>query len=481
MPVTLDQPISWKTATADDAAMLDNLQPNIVKPHTRDFLSLLFLSFDGAEAGRALLGALAPLMKSARAHLREIEAFKQPGRTPGTPYVGVGVSRHGYDRLGVAQIPPDPSFQRGMHSEPRLNDPDVQTWDPHLRDAAALHAVVLVGDTTMEAKVAMHARIAALVDATPGVRVLGTQDGLGQHNSNGDGIEHFGYVDGRSQPLFLQEDIDAEQATTDGTANWDPAFPLRQVIVPDLAAPNPDVHFGSYFVYRKLEQNVRLFKQSEKEYAEALQLADDERAGGMLVGRFEDGTPVTVQSAEGMKHPVPNNFNYDSDKLGAKCPFLGHVRKTNPRGTGGFEAHADERKHLMARRGQTYGVRTDDANDGQIENKPQGNVGLLFMAFNSSIGNQFEFTQINWANNGGFPLVPAGAAQPGVDPVIGQTRNDAARPPMNCPVTWGDAGSMAGAPAVPRAVTMKGGAYFFMPSLAFLAGLAPAAQAKKSN
>lgn len=75
----------------------------------------------------------------------------------------------------------------------------------------------------------------------------------------------------------------------------------------------------------------------------------------------------------------------------------------------------------MARRGQTYGVRVDGLNDGKIENKPEREFGLVFMAFNSNIGNQFEFTQITWANNPEFPEVPAGSAQPGTDPVIGQT------------------------------------------------------------
>ena len=51
---------------------------------------------------------------------------------------------------------------------------------------------------------------------------------------------------------------------------------------------------------------------------------------------------------------------------------------------------------------------------------------------------------------------------------------------MTCPVSWGDPYSMKSAPAVPRAVTMKGGAYFFMPSLAFLAALAPGKNGIKS-
>ena len=125
----------------------------------------------------------------------------------------------------------------------------------------------------------------------------------------------------------------------------------------------------------------------------------------------------------------------------------------------------------MPRRGQTYGVRVDNPNDGQLDNKPERHVGLLFMAFNSDIAKQFEFTQITWANNPNFPQVQAGSAAPGVDPVIGQTPSNGPRPRTGCPAQWGDPTSMKTVAAVSQAVTMKGGEYFFMPSLAFLRAL----------
>ncbi|EJB02331.1 hypothetical protein Rleg9DRAFT_7368 [Rhizobium leguminosarum bv. trifolii WSM597] len=468
MAVTLNSPISWKNASADDSAMLDSLQPNIIKAHVREFLTLIFLRFDDQAAAKSFLRSLSTtLMKSAKQHLLEIEAFKATS-TPGTPYIGLGLTDGGYEFLQTTQRPTDRIFRAGMQNS-SLNDPNVGTWDSYFQNP--IHAVVLIGDMLNDTKIAAHDQVVSLIQASKGVTIVGTQDGLGLHNDNHEGIEHFGYVDGRSQPLFLLEDIDAEENATDGIANWDPAFPLEQVIVPDPAAPDPAVHFGSYFVYRKLEQNVRLFKGEELKLANRLFGTEDERAGAMVVGRFEDGTPTTMQREDGVESPVPNNFNYFSDKSGAKCPFSGHIRKTNPRGTGGFEDTAGERTHLMARRGQTYGVRTDNPNDGIVENKPESYVGLLFMAFNSDIGNQFEFTQKNWANNPRFPAVPAGFPAPGVDPVIGQTPSDAARPDMEGAATWGDPSSLKTVPTVPRAVTMKGGEYFFMPSLPFLRSL----------
>ena len=50
MPVTLNTPISWKSASAADLAMLTNLQPNILKAHTREFLTLLFVRFNDPAA-----------------------------------------------------------------------------------------------------------------------------------------------------------------------------------------------------------------------------------------------------------------------------------------------------------------------------------------------------------------------------------------------------------------------------------------------
>jgi Dyp-type peroxidase family len=464
MPVDLTVPLTWKSATGQAATALDNLQPNIVRPHVREHLSVLFLQFGNAMEGRQFLHDVEGLMKSARQHLQEVEDFKATGK-PGTPYVGIGLTRAGYGALGVTNgVPADPSFTRGMKdpaSRNDLHDPPVSTWDLPYRQE--IHAVALIGDATDAGMSA--ARNDVLDRITGSTTVVGEETGLGQHNASGDGIEHFGYVDGRSQPLFLTEDIDSEIANTPGATVWDPAFGLDRVLVPDTAATDPAVHFGSYFVFRKLEQNVRRFHQAEDELADALGLisGDRERAGAMLIGRFEDGTPLTTQQTAGAPLPVTNNFTYGADPDGRRCPFQGHIRKSNPRGSGGFGPAEGERLHIMARRGQTYGQRTDDPDaDLPPGARPTGGVGLLFMAFNVDVGAQFDFVQNVWVNNPGFPN-PNGGAAPGPDLVIGQgSRSEGTWFPI-----WDAAASLT-AEAVPQAVTMKGGEYFFMPSLEFL-------------
>jgi len=468
MTVNTEETLSWETATGEAATMLENLQPNILKGHVRDFLSVFFLRFDDTTEGRTFLGLVRrQLMKSAKDHLQEVRAHAQDG-TDGTPYVGVGLTSAGYSTLAVTAPPTDAQFGQtgGMKgSRTGLADPPLSTWEAPFR--AEIHAVVLVGDSAGNEQRYEMTRQAVLALVTDGITVLAEELGRTLSNAAGDGIEHFGYVDGRSQPLFLTEDISAENGP--GTPAWNPAFPLKQVIVPDPAAPDPAVHFGSYLVFRKLEQNVALFKQGELDLADRLGLIgeDRERAGAMMVGRFEDGTAATLrEDAAGLRVPVANDFTYDADAEGSKCPFHAHIRKSNPRGTDDFE-----RSHIMARRGQTYGHRTDDPGaDLPPGQRPTGGVGLLFMAFNADLANQFEFTQAKWVNNERFPFGTP-FAEPGLDPVIGQ----GGRGPVHYAAEWGGKDQTETANAA-QAVTLKGGQYFFFPSLAFLSTFAPPEQ-----
>jgi Dyp-type peroxidase family len=461
MTVDLTQPLAWKRATGDASTMLDELQPNILKAHVRDCLSVLLLHFaDPRQARTFLHGVAEDLMKSARTHLEETEEYKTSnGRTPGSPYVGVGLSFEGYAALDVPleNRPPDASYARGMRAaatQRDLRDPSTETWDAPYADP--IHAVVLVADKTAGPR---NERRAALDARLPeSISVIGEETGVALYDDGKRGIEHFGYVDGRSQPLFLVEDIEAERMTTDGINVWDPSFPLEQIIVSDPAAPDPSTHYGSYFVLRKLEQNVALFEAQEEHLADQLGLIEDddrERAGAMLVGRFEDGTPLTLQRDAGADNPVMNDFTYASDPQGMKCPLYAHIRKVNPRA-------ADERRHLMARRGQTYGVRDLSKEEAKERPLPVGGVGLLFMAFNASIGEQFEYTQHSFANLADSAPGPTS----GVDPIIGQ----GVRGKTASPKSWGDS-NLTTTDAIAEAVMMKGGEYFFMPSLAFLRSL----------
>jgi Dyp-type peroxidase family len=285
--------------------------------------------------------------------------------------------------------------------------------------------------------------------------------GKAYRNKAGDGIEHFGYVDGRSQPLMMQSDIDKEKVM-DGISEYNPSAPLGQFIFEDpMDAQNG---YGSFFVFRKLEQNVKGFKEKEKELANDLRLdgEDKERSGAMVVGRFEDGTPLTKEM-QASGRPVTNNFNYDTDQTGSRCPFQGHIRKSNPRGSspGGLEF---DKSVQMARRGITYGERTQDPDSLEFTDKPTENVGLLFMSYQASIERQFRFIQTSWVNSESFPVKSEDEIHfPGIDPIIGQISNKNPIeqrwfPQFNC--EHKEVKSL-----FEGFVNLKGGEYFYAPSL----------------
>jgi deferrochelatase/peroxidase EfeB len=436
--------------------MLDTLQPNILAPHARSHLRVLLMSFATADAGKAFLRSVAqaspPIHKSAFAHLVERENVRD-GRGLRTPYVGVGLSRSGYARLEAdARAPRDPAFARGMRNKQTLDllrDPPPSRWDEPYR--GDVHAIVLIGAKGARDVDRLDGRIRALCPA--GVSIAGAERGRAIVSREGWTMEHFGFRDAISDPLFLDEDIARAATRHSGPVRWDPGLPLGRVLVPD--STGDPRHFGSYLVYRKLEQDVGGFYEACKQLAGSLDLSHEqlELAGALLIGRFRDGTPVG-HGAPGLPADQQNNFTYVDDLGGGWCPLTAHVRKTNPRGSSA--EFRTERNHLMARRGQTYDERL--ATDGASDKRPRTGVGLLFMALNASIEEQFEHVQAQWASDHSLPIANNRRTR-GADQIIGAEP----RTELQLPARAGGPGRVDVSP-VSQLVTMKGGEYFFLPS-----------------
>jgi len=486
MPVTLTAPLAWKKATADERQMLEDLQGNILKGHGRNFTVNLFLHFDvqKRDAARTFVHQVAGLLPTAWSQLEANTVYKTTGKSAPV-FSAFFLTARGYGALGRADLKPTLNagpFEAGMKARiTDLNDPPLQTWNDTFQ--GDIHAMLLIADNSEAARNAVHTQVRALIAKTHGaVTVLGEEDGRAMRNPDGHGIEHFGYVDGRSQPLMLVEDVEEEKTKPGGGIDqWNPTIPLGQVLVPSPGGSSGNSH-GSYFVFRKLEQNVRGFKKDEQQLAEFLGLGaretDPEQAaerkelaGAMVVGRFENGMPVVQQDESGnlKNKEVPNNFNFKADPNGLKCPFAGHIRKSNPRGDSEdrfpqFVPKGSEIGHLMARRGITYGVRAVQPNDPKLrfEDMPTGNVGLLFMAYQSNLENQFEFTQRTWVNNPDFV-----GPNTGIDPIIGQTPGANAQ---KWPDAWGRS-LKDKAYDFSDWVTLQGGEYFFAPAISTLKAL----------
>ncbi|MBO0937430.1 Dyp-type peroxidase [Fibrella sp. HMF5335] len=459
--------------------MLEGVQGNILKAHGRHHTANVFIRCnpddESATNTRAWLKSLVTneVVKSAYTHLRNNALFKSSGGEIDTGlFACVHISAAGYEylfpddaRIGRFEA----TFRNGMAGAD-LRDPDPALWEVGFRGEQ--HVMILLA----------HANPAelekAVVDVQQAVCAFGfittLERGNALLNHAGAGIEHFGYVDGVSQPLFFEDEWDTYKQQNHIRSARDVLFDPRAdkglVLTADPFGNGDANARGSYFVFRKLEQNVKGFKQAEANVASQLRLEGDdrERAGAMIVGRFEDGTPAQMSDEEGLiNSAMLNNFDYKTADGASKCPFHAHIRKVNPRSgllNGGM---AEAKKHIMARRGIPFGSRTDGPNDGQIYNKPEGGVGLLFMSYQASIRNQFEVIQHNWANSEQTPDNddPTGSGPTvGIDPVIGQ--GDGTRTGQFATV-WGDRQSLTDA-LFPQFVTMKGGEYFFAPSMAFL-------------
>ncbi|MCB0634555.1 MAG: Dyp-type peroxidase [Saprospiraceae bacterium] len=136
--------------------------------------------------------------------------------------------------------------------------------------------------------------------------------------------------------------------------------------------------YGSFFVFRKLEVNRSRFEELTDKLAEVLYEHNDlsieecrRLAEAMYVGRYKNGTPL-VSSQRPFPVPVDthNNFDYEEDQLGLRCPVHAHIRSVNDRTDG-------KRTPPILRRGMTY---TDNPNSRYASIK-----GLLFISYQSSI------------------------------------------------------------------------------------------------
>jgi hypothetical protein len=92
------------------------------------------------------------------------------------------------------------------------------------------------------------------------------------------------------------------------------------------------------------------------------------------------------------------------------------------------------------------------------------------MCFQQNVEEQFEFIQRTWVDNEHFPkgvLTLGLLGDTGDDPLIGQDPDEAQRWPKK----WGDGDAGKRSFNFESAVTLKGGEYFFAPSLPFLRSL----------
>ncbi|PTT84335.1 hypothetical protein DBR42_15140, partial [Pelomonas sp. HMWF004] len=367
-----------------------------------------------------------------------------------------GLKALGIPEVRLARFPQ--AFKEGMAARAGLlgdlrhNHPSHWALAPHVNgrdrfDPAGAHLLVQLRFNNPDGGEALTAADRARIDTA--AQALTTGTGLSlmavePMRSNGADKENFGFKDGISQPSLAP----------DGGSKWSDQVPTGELLLgfPTLrdkghAVPeHPDALLdrGSFMAVRKLRQyGGRLHTRISRE-ARRLKLPP-ELLMAKIMGRRLDGKALADERTD------QNDFNYEHDKRGSLCPFHAHIRRANPRDQASDSALTGRMPRLL-RRGMSYGPppnrETPDDNDDR---------GLIFMAYNAHLAEQFEVVQ-RWmagANaSGGY----SGQSDPllgVVDPSQGSRLYPFEHAGKPYEIDLGDQ----------PFVTLQWGAYFFVPSI----------------
>jgi deferrochelatase/peroxidase EfeB len=433
-------------------------------------------------------------------------------KPPPKTATNIAVTAPGLKALGVSEsiiAGFSHEFREGMGQESRArqlgdvgkNAPSNWNWGSHGREPHAL--VMFFAEPYEFDSLVQRSRDQNWSEAFEEIASLGT--------SNLDGDEPFGFADGISQPQIDWEQQLERPCTQLGYTNvvalgeFLLGYPNeygkitdRPLLEPDAAttellnavdvsAKKDLARNGSYLVMRQLEQDVRGFWKFLYDQAGG-NIADANQLGAKMVGRTRAGDPLVPGDAGPIPGTDPrtvtqNQFTYESDPVGTRCPFGAHVRRTNPRnsdfperrpdavrklmimlgfGPKGFydDLTSSVRFHRILRRGREYGSELLPEEALQPVPPNESPRGLHFVCLNANISRQFEFLQNAWIANTKFSGVTGES-----DPLLGNRESI-----PGCPVTGnftipGDGTPRRRVSGLPQFVTVRGGAYFFLPSL----------------
>jgi deferrochelatase/peroxidase EfeB len=248
---------------------------------------------------------------------------------------------------------------------------------------------------------------------------------------------------------------------------------------------------GSYLALRQLQQDVHGFWNFLDQVAGG-DPDQRERLAAAMVGRTRQGVALVAQTEAGDTAAPPrdlNDFTYQSDPQGLRCPLGAHIRRANPRNadlpagtrgvvsrlirTLGFDAEAlqqdrvaSSRFHRLLRRGRKYGAASLAES---LAGPPGADAGIHFICLGANLARQFEFVQNAWMAGTKFDGLTAES-----DALLGSrvsapdgTRTDR----YSIPQPGGPDRCVAG---LPPFTTVVGGGYFFLPGIRALRYLAAA-------
>jgi Dyp-type peroxidase family len=429
---------------------LDDIQATLLRYRPEPYYGThVMLGVEGAQAGREFLQRLTP-------HVDSAADWWQARK----PWIAVAITYPGMVALGVPEESlksfPE-AFRLGMAAcadqllDRGENDPE--RWDPEF-GTGRIHIGVSVFSDSEETWRRTMRSARQHYEGYPGLTVLLTQDFGAQPGD----LNPLGYKDSIGQPAV--EGSGVEPLPGQGPPIKAGEFILGypgQAGVP-LPAPRPAVlgRNGTFVGLRKYQSRVGAFNRFLRAHAET----DEEREllAAKLVGRWRSGAPLTLaptldDPALGADPLRNDDFTYAADPLGRQVPLGSHMRRMNPRDTE-LALLTDVSVHRIIRRSTTYGAPYDP--NAVSERDDEVPRGLYFIFLSAKAMATLEFLQQEWINNGNF--MSLGDER---DPNVGLQGDGATFTIPHAPVRRRIHG-------IETFNVLRGGEYFFLPSLSAL-------------
>ena len=499
-------PSRWPTSRAappvpderpEPVLAMENIQGNVIAGFNKDFQTLLYFHIDDADLFKPAIRELGHWVATAEEVLTFNRLYKQVRNRRGhtgtmkSAWINIAFSYAGLAKLrDDAELFADRSFRNGLVREAKAlgdtTDPGKWKVNDGLGPEASDVLIIVAADTEGDVEVEVN-RVKQLIESKGGVTQVGDDEKGMNRSGEMLGHEHFGYLDGISQPgLRGRASADPTDLLTPRQNPQDRSQgkPGQELIWPGefvFGYPDQDgsrdgnerggdssidgagyprvptwAKDGSFLVFRRLNQDVHQFHSVLQAEGKRLGVSA-ELVGARLVGRWASGAPIMRKPVDDDKELADNdcannNFGFNketkpvagglngecprdrfpgagADPNGEVCPYTAHIRRVNPRDD---VAAVIRRRHRMLRRGLCFGESSDSTPDAP--KKDAAERGLLFLAYMTSIVDQFEFVMKAWVNNSDYPGQGAGA-----DALLGQPGK-----------TW---------------VVPTGGGYYFSPSV----------------
>lgn len=487
----------------------DAIQGNGPIGFSKDRQAFMFLEIVDVSAAKQWLRTVLPWI----ATLREVKDFQalythvrlKRGHSAGTVtanWINVALSYPGLAKLRPdAHLFRDPAFKEGMGRRAKsLGDPvdAISPGNPENwiigRPGKEPDLLLILACDTDEARNDFLDRIARTLSGALRISFIQFGDAPPIPNS---AHEHFGFRDGISQPGIrgrLSNDGTDLLTPRQNRANLDEGKPGQPLIWPGefvFGYPSQDPSDmkraglvsnagpswgdnGSFLVFRRYRQDVKAFQNFIRKAVRTFKLKEatdisDAKLGAMLLGRWSSGLPI-LRFPDGDNVSVSdddladNYFNYQtsvpplssndgrtiegsvSDPAGLVCPFAAHIRRAYPRDD--LAQRSEVETHRIIRRGIPFGPQYPS----------EGERGLVFIGYVTSIERQFEFVLREWFNNPDMPTRGAG-----LDPIVGQ--DPKTQRFVSLPFKSASGQIKRTTFGLPDFVTVTGGGYFFVPSV----------------